>query len=79
MYKKRIRNLLFINNLILNNMKKIYYYVIEQYGENIGHQGYYMTLKEAENRADELKDMFHHAEFYVYPNDSRREPNFLTI
>lgn len=60
-------------------MKKIYYYVIEQYGENIGHQGYYMTLIEAENRADELKDMFHHAEFYVYPNDSRREPNFLTI
>lgn len=63
----------------MKKLNKIYYYVIEQCGEDIGHHGYYMTLKEAQKRADELQDMFGALEFYVYPNDSRREPNFLTI
>jgi hypothetical protein len=56
-----------------------YYYVIERNGENIGHQGYYMTLNEAQDRANELRDMFHRSEFYVYPNDTKREPIFLTV
>ena len=58
---------------------KIYYYVIEQNGENIGHQCYYMTIKEAEDRANELRDMFYQSEYYVYPNDSKQEPIFLTV
>ena len=58
---------------------KIYYYIIERYGENIGHQGYYMTLQEAENRISELEDMFPGIEFYVYPNPSESEPEFLTV
>ena len=63
----------------MKNSSKIYYYIIEQYGENIGHQGYYMTLKEAEKRISELQDMFPRPYFYVYPNTSKREPEFLTI
>lgn len=58
---------------------KIYYYVIERRGENIGHLGYYMTLQEAENRILVLEDMFPGGDFYVYPNPSKSEPEFLTV
>jgi hypothetical protein len=58
---------------------KFYYYVIEQRGENIGQQGYYSTKEEAQKRADELQEMFDRSNFYVYANDSKREPVFLTV
>jgi len=67
--------------LKLNNMKtkKTYYFIIEQCGENIGQQGYYMTISEAEKRMNDLRDMFTHSEFYIFPNNSPKEPNFLTV
>jgi hypothetical protein len=59
--------------------KKNYYFIIEQFGENIGHQGYFMTLDEAEKRMNSLMEMFPNCEFYIFPNNSAKEPNFLTV
>jgi len=58
---------------------KFYYFVIEQRGENIGQQGYYSTKEEAQKRANELQEMFEKSNFYVYSNDSKKEPIFLTV
>ena len=58
---------------------KLYFFVIEQCGENIGQMGYYDTHDEAERRCEELSEMFPHSDFYVYPNTSKREPEFLTV
>ena len=58
---------------------KTYYFIIERFGENIGHQGYYMNLDEAEKRMNSLMEMFPRCEFYIFPNDSKKEPNFLTV
>jgi hypothetical protein len=57
----------------------MYYHVLEDGGNgNIGHQGVYDTQEEAQNRADELTDMFSNSEFYVEASDSEDEPYSVT-
>jgi len=67
----------------LNEVEEInenmYYHVLEDGGNgNIGHQGVYDTQEEAQNRADELTDMFPNSEFYVEASDSEDEPYSVT-
>lgn len=64
----------------LTEGKKTYYHIIE-YGDygNIGHQGYYDTEKEAQERIKELEDMFPDVSFQIFPTDSRREPPITTV
>ena len=58
---------------------KMYFHVLQDsgYGE-IGHQGVYDTQEEAQNRADELTDMFSDSSFYVEASDSEDEPYSVT-
>ena len=59
--------------------ENMYYHVLEDGGNgNIGHQGVYDTQEEAQNRADELADMFSNSEFYVEASDSEDEPYSVT-
>jgi hypothetical protein len=59
--------------------ENMYYHVLEDSGNgNIGHQGVYDTQEEAQNRADELTDMFPNSEFYVEASDSENEPYSVT-
>ena len=67
----------------LNEVEEInenmYYHVLEDGGNgNIGHQGVYDTQEKAQNRADELTDMFPNSEFYVEASDSEDEPYSVT-
>ena len=61
-------------------MKKIYYHILEysDYG-NIGHQGYYLTMKEAEKRVWDLQDMFPNSHFQIESSGSKKEPNNTTV
>jgi hypothetical protein len=59
---------------------KTYYHVIEDCGSgNIGSQGYYTTLAEAEAEVSRLSDYFPRHHFYVFPSNSKREPEFITL
>jgi len=59
--------------------ENMYYHVLEDGGlGEIGHQGVYDTQEEAQNRADELTDMFPNSEFYVEASDSENEPYSVT-
>jgi hypothetical protein len=60
--------------------RKVYYHVLEegQYG-NVGHQGYYDTLQEAENEVRRLSGFFPNNYFYVWESNSKREPEVVTI
>jgi hypothetical protein len=59
--------------------ENMYYHVLEDGGNgDIGHQGVYDTQEEAQNRADELTDMFSNSEFYVEASDSEDEPYSVT-
>lgn len=60
-------------------MKKTYYHIIEQWGNEYGHQGFYLSLEDAKKRASELQEMFPKAFFYVEASNSKREPNFITL
>jgi hypothetical protein len=59
---------------------KYYYHVIEEgHYNDIGSHGYYDTIEEAKVEADRLADFFPELNFYVYPSNSNREPEFCTI
>jgi hypothetical protein len=59
---------------------KTYYHVIEDCGSgNIGSQGYYTTLAEAEAEVSRLSDYFPRHHFYVFPSNSKKEPVIVTI
>jgi hypothetical protein len=59
---------------------KTYYHVIEDCGNgNIGSQGYYTTLTEAEAEVSRLSDYFPRHHFYVFPSNSKKEPVIVTI
>ena len=67
-----------LNESVINEMKQ-YYHVLEDggYGE-IGHQGVYDTKEEAQNRVNELSDMFPDNSFYIEASDSQDEPYSVT-
>ena len=76
-----------INQALLNRrafilvyMKKLYYHILEygSYGE-IGYQGYYLTLDEAQNEALRLQGYFPDSAFVVEVSDSKYEPTNVTI
>ena len=58
---------------------KTYYHIIEQVGNELGHQGFYLSLEDAEKRKSELQDMFPKSFFYVEASNSKREPNNITL
>jgi hypothetical protein len=60
--------------------RKIYYHVLEEghYG-NVGHQGYYDTLEEAEKEIKRLNGYFPNNFFYVFTSNSYKEPEVVTI
>jgi hypothetical protein len=58
----------------------MYYHVLEDSGYgNVGHQGYYDTLQEAEKQVDKLTEFFPNNFFYVLTSNSKREPEIVTI
>jgi hypothetical protein len=59
---------------------KMYYHVLE-YGDygNIGYQGVYDTLNEAEKEAARLKDYFPKMDFQIFPSNSMKEPPITTM
>jgi hypothetical protein len=59
---------------------KMYYHVLE-YGDygNIGYQGVFNTLEEAQKEADRLKDFFPEMDFKVFTSQSRKEPPITTM
>ena len=59
---------------------RMYFHVLEDGGYgNIGHQGVYDTKEEAQNRANELADMFPKSKFYVEASNSEDEPYSVTM
>jgi len=60
--------------------KKMYYHVLEDGGYGrIGHQGYYDTPEEAQERVDTLSDMFPRSEFYIEAYPTTKEPVTVTM
>ena len=58
---------------------RMYFHVLEDGGYgNIGHQGVYHTKEEAQNRVNELSDMFPDNSFYIEASDSQDEPYSVT-
>jgi len=59
---------------------KMYYHILE-YGDygNIGYQGFYDTIEEAEKEALRLKDFFPQMDFQIFPSNSRKEPEITTM
>ena len=67
-----------ITENVINELNQ-YYHVLEDGGNGeIGHQGVYDTKEEAQNRADELSDMFPNSSFYIEASDSQDEPYSVT-
>lgn len=59
---------------------KMYFHVLQDAGYgDIGYQGVYMTKQEAQNRANELQDMFPDSFFYVEVSNSEDEPTNVTM
>ena len=61
-------------------MKKIYYHILE-YGDygNIGWQGFYLSLAEANERVDKLRDYFPDCDYQIEKSDSKDEPVNTTV
>jgi hypothetical protein len=59
---------------------KMYYHIIE-YGQydNIGYQGYYDTIEEAQKQVEKLSDFFPNQTFQIFPDKSRKEPPITTM
>jgi len=56
-----------------------YYHVLEDGGNGeIGYQGVYDTKEEAQNRVNELSNMFPNMYFYIEASDSQDEPYSVT-
>ena len=58
----------------------MYYHILEygHYGE-IGYQGYFNTVQEAENQAAKLKDFFPDKDFVIFTDTSKKEPEITTV
>ena len=62
------------------NTMKTYYHVIEVSGYgNVGCHGYFKTKEDADKQVARLQDFFPNYFFYVFPSNSKKEPNFITI
>ncbi len=59
---------------------KVYYHILEygHYGQ-IGWQGYELTIKEAQKRANDLAEMFPKSDFIVESYNSKKEPTHTTV
>jgi antirestriction protein len=59
---------------------KMYYHILE-YGDygNIGYQGYYDTLEEAQKQVKKLSDYFPNQTFQIFADKSRKEPPITTM
>lgn len=59
---------------------KTYYHILEHssYGD-IGHQGYYEDMKEAESEVKRLSDYFPNSYFEIFASDTTNEPPITTI
>ena len=59
---------------------KMYYHILE-YGDygNIGYQGYYDTLEEAQKQVKKLSDYFPNQTFEIFADKSRKEPPITTM
>jgi hypothetical protein len=59
---------------------KTYFHVIEQgnYG-NIASHGFHTKLEDAQREVNRLQDFFPDLHFYVFPDSSKKEPNFCTM
>lgn len=60
-------------------MDETVYWVIEKSGENIGQQGFFPVLAEAQAQRQRLEEMFRWSEFYIVAGPSDHEPEFLTV
>ena len=61
-------------------MSKLYYHILEHhdYGD-IGHQGYFNTLDEAQKEVDRLQGYFPNLYYTIFQDTSRREPPIVTL
>ena len=59
---------------------KMYYHIIE-YGQydNIGYQGYYDTIEEAQKQVEKLSNYFPNQTFEIFADKSRKEPPITTM
>ena len=59
---------------------KMYYHILE-YGDygNIGYQGYYDTIEEAQKQVEKLSDYFPNQTFQIFADKSRKEPPITTM
>lgn len=59
---------------------KMYYHIIE-YGQydNIGYQGYYDTIEEAQKQVEKLSNFFPNQTFEIFADKSRKEPPITTM
>lgn len=59
---------------------KMYYHIIE-YGQydNIGYQGYYDTIEEAEKEVKRLSEFFPNQSFQIYMDNTKNEPPITTM
>jgi hypothetical protein len=59
---------------------RLFFHVLEHhdYGD-VGHQGYYYTIAEAQKEADRLKSLFPHLDYTIWQDTSRAEPPIVTL
>jgi hypothetical protein len=59
---------------------RMYYHILEHCGYGkIGHQGYELTLAEAEAQVKKLSDFFPKSYFEIFADTSKKEPPITTI
>ena len=76
--KEKIKEMM-LSDDVTEGADKMYYHVLEDVGGEIGHQGYYDTKEEAQERADKLADLFPRSFFYVEASNSKAEPSNVTL
>ena len=60
--------------------KKLYYHILEYSDyENIGHQGYYLTIEDAKKQCNKLTEYFPNSYFQIESSNSKKEPVNVTI
>jgi hypothetical protein len=59
---------------------KLFFHILEysNYGQ-IGSQGYYTTLKEAQEQCNRLADFFPKSNFEIFTSTSKKEPEIVTV
>ena len=65
---------------IYNLMSKLYYHILEHHGYgNIGYQGYYNTLEEAQRNLEILRAFFPNLHYTIWQDTSKKEPPIVTL